>query len=70
VVAEVTVVNKPRPSMPLGFTSIGTGHFLWLNVDECFGGINQVVALSLAGVDEEVCRACDKDGKIFPVPCW
>ncbi len=61
----MTVVNKPRPSMALGFTSIGTGHFFWLNVDECFGGINQVVALSLSGVDEEVCRAGERMEKSF-----
>jgi hypothetical protein len=54
--------------MVLGFTVIGTGHFLWLNVDECFGGINKVVALSLSGVDEEVHRACERMEKSFQDP--
>lgn len=57
---KMTLEDKPRPSMTLGFTSIGTGHFLWLNVGECFGGIRQVVALSRSGVDEEACRACER----------
>lgn len=37
-----TLVNRPRPSMPLGLTSIGTGHLVLRAEARLVGGIRRV----------------------------
>jgi len=59
-----TLVNKPRPSMVLAFTSIGTGHFFVLNVVDCFGDIERIAALIQAGLDEETVRTWEWMGNL------
>lgn len=41
-VRNVILVNKPRPSIALGLTSIGTGQFLWLSLTDVFGGMELI----------------------------